>query len=43
MIKTKVAFLESRPFSIQSELFNNFSIAQIVRIKAGPPKKPLLF
>jgi len=42
MIKTKVAFLESRLFSSQSELFENFSNCLIGWIKAGPPKKPLL-
>jgi len=48
MIKAKVAFLEGQLFSSQSGLFENFSdcsdwIALIGWIKAGPPKKPLLF
>jgi len=37
MIKAKVAFLEGRLFSSQSGLF------VIEWIKAGPPKKTLLF
>jgi len=43
MIKTKVAFLEGRIFFSQSELFEFFKIALFEWIKAGPPKKPLLF
>jgi len=47
MIKTKVGFLEGRLFSSQSgrKLFRflDFQIALIGWIKAGPPKKPLLF
>jgi len=43
MIKTKVAFLEGRLFSSQSELleyfFNYFDWLE----KAGPSEKPLLF
>jgi len=37
MIKTKVAFLESQLFSSHSELFENFSIALLCWIRAGPP------
>jgi len=43
MIKIKMAFLEGRPFSSQSELFDNFSIALIGQIKVGPPKSHLYF
>jgi len=44
MIKTKVAFLKGRPFSSQPQGFlKTFPIALIGWIKAGPPKKPLLF
>jgi len=43
MIKTKVAFLEGRLVSSQSQLFKNFSNFLIGWIKAGIPKKPLLF
>jgi len=44
MIKTKVAFLESQLFFSQSELFENFFVIALIGwIKAGPPKKPLLF
>jgi len=43
MIKTKVAVLEGRFFSNNQSFLNNFSIALIGWIKAGPPKKPLLF
>jgi len=42
MIK-KAAFLEGRLFSSQSELLENFQIALIGWIKAGPLKKSLLF
>jgi len=47
MIKTNVAFLEDRLFFSQSGLFEGFlktfQIALIGWIKAGLPKKPLLF
>jgi len=43
MIKTKVAFLESRLFSVNQGFLKTFQIALIGRKKAGPPKKPLLF
>jgi len=43
MIKTKVAFLEGRPFFSQSGFLKTFQIVLIVWKKAGPPKKPLLF
>jgi len=55
MIKTKVAFLAclhdqnksgffgGPAFSSQSELFENFPIVLIDWIKAGRPKKSLLF
>jgi len=43
MIKAKVAFLEGRLFSSQSGFLKTFQIALIGWIKAGPPKKPLLF
>jgi len=44
MIKTKVAFLEDRLFSSQSEKFEKFSKSSLIGWKkAGPPKKPLLF
>jgi len=43
MIKTKAAFLEGWLFSSQSGVFENFQIALIGWIKAGPPKKLLLF
>jgi len=40
MIKTKVAFLKGQLLSSQSKQSEN---ALIDWIKAGPPKKPLLF
>jgi len=43
MIKTKVAFLEDRLFFSQSGFLKILQIALIGWIKAGPPKKPLLF
>jgi len=43
MIKTKVAFLEGRPFSSQSDLFDNFSDRSDWPDKSRPSKKPLLF
>jgi len=43
MIKTKVAFLEGRIFSSQSELFEYFLNRSDWLEKAVPPKKPLLF
>jgi len=46
MIKTKVAFLEGRLLSIQSEQSEKFSKTEKTLIgwkKASPPKKPLLF
>jgi len=43
MIKTKVAFLEGRILSSQSEQSEKFFKALIGWKKAGPPKKPLLF
>jgi len=43
MIKTKEAFLKGRFLSSQSGLFENFSDCSNGWIKAGPPKKPLLF
>jgi len=43
MIKAKVAFLEDRLFSSHSGFLKTFQIALIGWIKAGPPKKPLLF
>jgi len=43
MIKTKVAFLEGRLLSSQSEQLEKFSKALIGWKKAGPPIKPLLF
>jgi len=43
MNKAKVNFLEGRLFSSQSGFLKTFQIALIGRIKAGPPKKPLLF
>jgi len=39
MIKTKVAFLEGRPFSSQSELFENFSDCSDWPDKSRPSKK----
>jgi len=41
--QTKVAYLEGRLFSSQSELLETFQIALIGWIKAVPPKKPFLF
>jgi len=43
MIKTKMAFLEGRLLSSQSEQFKKYSIRSEWLKKAGPPKKPLLF
>jgi len=43
MIKTKVTFLEGRPFSSNRSFLNNFKIALIGWLKAGPSNKPLLF
>jgi len=43
MIKTKVAILEGRPLSSQSEQTENFFKSLDWLEKAGPPKKPLLF
>jgi len=43
MIKTKVAFLDGRLFSAKQSLLKTFQIVLIGWIKAGPPKKPLLF
>jgi len=43
MIKTKVAFLEDRLLSIQSEQFKKYLKTLIGYKKAGPLKKPLLF
>jgi len=39
MIKTKVAFLEARLFSSQSELFGNFSDCSDWLEKSRPSKK----
>jgi len=41
--QTKVALLEGRLFSSQSELFENFSNGSDCWIKAGPPKKTLFY
>jgi len=43
MIKTKVAFLEIRLLSSQSEQSEKFSNSPDWLEKTGPPKKPLLF
>jgi len=45
MSKNKVAFLEGRLFSSQSELFENFlhSFDWLGWIKAGPPTRPLSY
>jgi len=43
MIKTKVAFLEGRLLSNQSEQSEKFSKSPDWLKKAGPPKKTLLF
>jgi len=43
MIKAKVAFLEGRFFPANQGFLKSFQIALIGWIKAGPPKKPLLF
>jgi len=43
MIKTKVAFLESRLFFSQSEQSKKFSKSPDWLEKAGPPKAPLSF
>jgi len=43
LIKTKVAFLEGRLLSSQSEQIVKFSKTSDWLEKAGPPKKPRLF
>jgi len=43
MIKTKVAFLEVRLLSSQSEQFKNYSKSYDWMEKSRPSKKPLLF
>jgi len=43
MIKAKVAFLEGWLFSANQGFLRTFQIALIGWIKAGPPKKPLVF
>jgi len=43
MIKTKVAFLEGRLLSSQSEQSEKFSKSPNWLKKAGPPKSPFLF
>jgi len=43
MIKAKVAFLEVRLLTSQSEQFKKDSKSYDWQEKAGPPKKPLLF
>jgi len=43
MIKTKVAFLNVRLLTSQSEQFKNYSKSPIGWKKVGPPKNPLLF
>jgi len=43
MIKTKVAFLEGRIFSNQSEFFKYFLNCSDWLDKSRPPQKPLLF
>jgi len=43
MIKTKVAFLEGRLLSSQSEHYKKNSTGSDWLENAGPPKKPLLF
>jgi len=43
MIKAKLAFLEGRFFPANRGFLITFQIAPIGWIKAGPPKKPLLF
>jgi len=43
MIKTKVAFLEGRLLTSQSEQFKKFSISSDWLEKAGHPKKLLFF
>jgi len=43
MIKTKVAFLEGRHLSSQSEQLKSLQKTLIGWKKAGPPKMPLLF
>jgi len=42
MIKTKVAFLDSRLLSSQSDQSKKFSKSPDWLEKAGPPKKPAL-
>jgi len=41
--QTKVAYLEGQLFFSQSEFLKTFQTALTGWIKAGPPKKPLLF
>jgi len=43
MIKTKVAFWRAGFFPANQGFLKTFQIALIGWIKAGPPKKPLLF
>jgi len=43
MIKTKVALLEGRLLSSQSEQFKNYSKSSDWMGKSRPSKKPLLF
>jgi len=43
MIKTKVAFLEGRLLSSQSEQFKKYSKSSDWLEKSSPPKRPLLF
>jgi len=43
MIKAKVIVLEGRLFPTNQGILKTFQIALIGWIKAGPPKKPLLF
>jgi len=43
MIKTKVDYLEGRLFPANQSFMKTFQIALIGWIKAGLPKKPLLF
>jgi len=43
MIKTKVAYLEGRLLSSQSDKFKKYCKSSDWVEKAGPPKKPLLF
>jgi len=43
MIKTKVAFWSAGFFPANQSILKTFQIVMIGWIKAGPPKKPLLF